>query len=651
MEPDPLLKPLPYVDATALPKPRFKLWRTRFNSPRPMHRFAPPIPFHPLSDVPPPDVAANHAEYILVEDTTSVLHRDGTVTSRQRLVTLLNGAAELAAWDEFVRTYDSRREKHRILTARLLTPEGRWVAARRKVTNYNVPGGLRNSHGRHVQLQFQPLRPGVIVELEETYDNFRVDQFGPTLANQIFLRTAIPCRWRRFVFAAARPFAVHYRLHHGAAAPVERHDRDYHVCTWEVHDAEGYELDEWTPPMRDFAPWIDVTTANTWSPFAAKFRSELAPSAYVGADVAAIADDLSAGKNTPLEKAAAAYTYVARSVRYGRPPAESLTRNARSAEQMLQDLRGDCKDKSALLVQLLRSMKMDARIAVVLTGDAGRTPHLPSARFNHALVRLEHEGRVHWLDAASGPFAFGDLPAIDQGIPALVLDQSSYYFDQVRPLVDDARRSSRRCTGRLLADGSYEFDLEASVPGEMGARLRMLLSDRTEEHRLRALQSWVGSEFAGASGSDFTYGSVDDLTHSFSYRCRVRVDHVVRTLKDLRMFRIPWSSPLAMSGPFASSERATPLVVPVDYQVFDRHDIELPAGASLYAAPEAVAHECDWGSYRCSIAAADGRLVCERQLHLAGDAVPRERFAEYQQFWRQCSWADDEILVLRQNDG
>ena len=113
MDPDPLLTRLPYADASAFPKPRFKLWRTLFKNPRPTRRLAPTIPFNPLTDMPAPDVAAHWGEHILIEDTITVLHRDGTITTRQRLVSMLNGAAELAGWDEFVRTYDARRETPR----------------------------------------------------------------------------------------------------------------------------------------------------------------------------------------------------------------------------------------------------------------------------------------------------------------------------------------------------------------------------------------------------------------------------------------------------------------------------------------------------------------------------------------------------------
>jgi hypothetical protein len=363
--------------------------------------------------------------------------------------------------------------------------------------------------------------------------------------------------------------------------------------------------------------------------------------------VQTIAEELSDGKEAPLERAAAAYAYAAKSVRYGRPPAETLSRNIRTASQVLQDLRGDCKDKSALLVQLLRAMELDARIAVVLTGDSGRAPFLPSGRFNHALVRLEHAGQVHWLDPAAGPFAFGELPAIDLEISALVLGRGTFAFDQIPAPGDDAVGNARRGRGRLLADGSYEFELEADLANEPAARLRYMLMDRDAQHQLEVLQSWLGNEFEGAACSGFSHPPPEDLSRQFSVRARVRLEGVMRRIQDLGLVRVPWSAPLLMNGPMASLERRQPLLLPFGYRFFERHEIELPEGAVAYALPDPVEHQSPWGTYRLAIAATAGGLACERELRLAGGAVPGEQYREYREFWRQCSWADRAEVVLR----
>jgi hypothetical protein len=182
--------------------------------------------------------------------------------------------------------------------------------------------------------------------------------------------------------------------------------------------------------------------------------------------------------------------------------------------------------------------------------------------------------------------------------------------------------------------------------GETAARLRMQLEDRTEKRRLHLLQSWLGNDYSGAAGSEFTHAAADDLAGNFHYQCRARIDRAARRIQDLFVFRVPWSGQL--SGPLAAAERNQPLVVPLSFHSQERHWIDLPEGVAPFALPDPVACECAWGSYSRRIVADGRQLACERRLRLSGESfVPSERFAEMRDFWQQCSWADGAEVVLR----
>jgi hypothetical protein len=282
-----------------------------------------------------------------------------------------------------------------------------------------------------------------------------------------------------------------------------------------------------------------------------------------------------------------------------------------------------------------------------MTADEGRAPFRPSARFNHALVRLLIEGQTYWLDAANGPFGFADLPAGDQGIQALVLDHDSFHFDQIVPRGGDFRDESRECVGVIGADGSYDFEASFRFAGETGARLRWQLIDRTEEHCLTVLQSWLGNDFQGAVGDDFLYGSVDDLGGPFCFSCRAKLPRVARTIKDLVLVNIPWSSPLSMTGPISAPIRKLPLALPPSHHVYERHSLELPPGATPYAVPDPFVRECQWSAFSLRTTVERNRLICERSFRLSGGPIPVDQFPSFQNFWRECSWADHAEIVLR----
>ncbi|MBX3431734.1 MAG: DUF3857 domain-containing protein [Pirellulales bacterium] len=632
-------------------KPARRLWRTLLNRPRPARRFAPRLTFDPTLAGLDPAVAAHWGELLLIEDVASILHRDGTVTWLRHIVAWLYGAENLADWDEIVRTYDSRKEVHRVLTAQLYPVEGKPRMIKPTVQQFAYAGARGSRAGRSLQFNFHPLRPGVVVEFEEQYDEFVADRAGPLLVNQFFLQTRAPCLRRRYTAAVAAPYELHYRVHHSDVQPALRRDKEYSIAAWELSDAEGTEYDNWNPPPRDFLPWIDVSTAAEWGRFARQLRQELVRPAgsKTTAETERLAQELTADKPTPLAQARSAYAYAARSVRYGRPPAEHQARNTRAASQVFEDLRGDCKDKSSLLVQLLRQMGMQAEIAVLLTADEGRTPFLPSARFNHAIVRATVEGVVHWLDPASGLFTFGQLPEGDTGVAAMILDGETFAFDRVAFPDKERFDTIRRWQGRIDEQGDFVGQLHAEYNGESAARLRQALIDRTAEHCERALRSWLGNEHPGFEADQLCYTAPDDLDGPLSVSCQMRAERIARRVQDAILVQPPWYGAIDMNGPFASPTRRQPLVVPAFYQTDEQFTIELPPGTEPLAAPEPAAHACDWARYDCLLKAEGNTIRCRRRLRLAGRGahVPAERFNEFRRFWQLAYWSDTNPIVMK----
>lgn len=141
-------------------------------------------------------------------------------------------------------------------------------------------------------------------------------------------------------------------------------------------------------------------------------------------DIITIASVIRSSQSDVKGQIGAALRWVQEEVRYlgielGRnshsptPPAETLARRY-----------GDCKDKSLLLMALLRELGVDAEAALVNTGgglESSSYPHRLHA-FNHVLVHVRLDGKVHYLDPSlrNQAGALGELREPDYG-RALVL--------------------------------------------------------------------------------------------------------------------------------------------------------------------------------------------------------------------------------------
>lgn len=647
------------------PRPRRRLLKTLLRRPRSLERFAPRITAEEvLADPPPPTEAAHWGEVVLLEDRVVVLHRDGTVSRRVHLITLPHGDQNLAEWDEKGGVYDPRRWRPTVHRANVFVPNeaGQFLPPGAK----RIPKRQRRKAKRHVwqattrewamRLVFAPLRPGVAVEFEHQIDHFVPDEAGPVVWEDFMLQWLWPCRRRRITLAVAEPFSARIELHHCDWRPEESQQGAYRVYRWDLRDLPGIEADAWTPPPRDFAPWIDFSTLHDWEPVARHYAKDLLPGPRLPKAIKDLALQLGQPAQTDREKAMAVFRYAARGVRYGRHPSELEAPRIRDAALMLEDLRGDCKDKSSLMVSLLGELGVTAKVAILLTNLNGQREMLPSRRFDHAIVIAKVDGQDLWFDPAAGPYTFGELPLNDQGVQALLLgdNQQGVAFagnGQARMITiprDPPERQlvQRMCEGELTAEGDYTYQVRATVTGERAAMYRMTLLDRHEDHRRRVIAQGVSEERPGAEVDAIEIDDLADLSRHVGYRYRVQLRRWGRPVKDLLLFRIPWAEAFEFTGPISAGQRHHPLQTPPVMRLVEEHAIQLPAGFSGYALPYEATHRCDWLEYALSITCDDGRLLCRRRMESRSGVAPAEQFPELRAFWEECTRADHADVVL-----
>nr|WP_301003588.1 DUF3857 domain-containing protein [Arsukibacterium sp.] len=141
------------------------------------------------------------------------------------------------------------------------------------------------------------------------------------------------------------------------------------------------------------------------------FEPAMATSPAVAAQVARLQRDYA----TAEQQIAAALQFVQTEIRYlGIELGESSHKPA-SAGQVLQQRYGDCKDKSVLLVSILRQLGLDA-VPVLVNTELSTTiaERLPSAGvFDHAIVKLAFNDKNYWLDPTRS-FQAGSLGSVYQ---------------------------------------------------------------------------------------------------------------------------------------------------------------------------------------------------------------------------------------------
>src|SRR5579862_8891499 len=174
--------------------------------------------------------------------------------------------------------------------------------------------------------------------------------------------------------------------------------------------------------------------------------------------------ELIAGKTTDDEKIAAIYRYVSTQVRYIGVAFGIGRYQPHSAETVLDNQYGDCKDKHTLLAAMLKAAGYDAWPALI--GSTGKLhPELPSpAQFDHVITVVPLGGKQIWLDSTPEVTPYRMLMAQIRDKQALVIPTNGEAklettpADGPFPFVDKTTATAKLDSQGTI-DGHIDFEL------------------------------------------------------------------------------------------------------------------------------------------------------------------------------------------------
>jgi hypothetical protein len=227
------------------------------------------------------------------------------------------------------------------------------------------------------------------------------------------LSVAVPTRRmrHRLLWQVGRP------LQWRGADPAIVVNGSAQVLSWELRDLPPLDVEDDIPSW--YEPWrsAQVTEFASWREVAAWADSMFHVDARSSTAVKELADKLRAENASREARISAAIRFVQDEVRY---LGIEMGRNSHEPHQPWETLDarwGDCKDKTLLLVALLRELGLEAYPALVNTRLRHRLEEkLPSPfLFDHVIAQVVDGGKTYWVDGTiadqGGTLATLDTPS------------------------------------------------------------------------------------------------------------------------------------------------------------------------------------------------------------------------------------------------
>ncbi|TNJ33762.1 DUF3857 domain-containing transglutaminase family protein [Arenimonas terrae] len=331
------------------------------------------------------------------------------------------------------------------------------------------------------------------------------------------------------------------------------------------------------------------------------------------------------------ERAAAALKLVQEEVRYFGVEMGDNTHKPHAPAVTWQRRYGDCKDKTQLLVALLRELDIEAVPALVST-SRGLADELPAASaFNHVIARARIDGQDFWLDATRTGQR-GDLRQMDLGTTGLALPVARGSDRLVEMSAPEKVDNGVEVVEHFVLDadkGTAELRVRTQYRGARAERARLRLQSQTLERMSEDFSNYYRKRYGDLTVASPTQVSQDEDANRLVVEEHYRLAAPVQRDGDrryLESFAETLSADAELPG---AMDRTAPLEL--DRPARLRHEVrvDLPPGWVLSTLPGETRATAGPASYRRKIGQDGGTVSVVHELKWSRDHVTEGEIADY----------------------
>jgi len=372
------------------------------------------------------------------------------------------------------------------------------------------------SDRRIIRAPLPAVAAGPLVE-EEHVSRESAPFFGAGSVERFYFGGSVPVHHTRLVLDAPATLPLRYEIRLLPDLKPERAEAAGRVrIVFEYGPMDALEDAETNLPNDVPAyPSVIFSTGDSWQQVAQEY-GKIVDKQIAGADLNSLVRKLTAGKNTRDEKAAAILQYLDREVRYTGVEFGESALVPHSPSETLSRKYGDCKDKAALMVAMLRTAKIPAYLALL---DAGTredvAPNLPGmGMFDHAIVYVPGSPDL-WIDVTDEYARLGQIPTADQERLALVIRPES---DPLKPTSANSSADNMLIEKRViyLAENGPARVIETSLPhGIFESSYRRSYADKENKSAKDDLIDYVKSQYLAEKLDRMDLSDPRDLSKQF----------------------------------------------------------------------------------------------------------------------------------------
>lgn len=579
---------------------------------------------------------------------------DGTLVSfyHELIQIRQEGGKEEAGEHEI--TYNSQRERVRLLLARTILPGGKVVHVSPKRIFDRVSENTDPSYPiyRTIDFSFPEMKVGACIEYA-----YEVIEFKPLMPG--FLSTSYtlggmtPYLYEAMEIIVPRGYPLTIRTHNGAKVPPARPLHGNRVLyRWESKQLEEVEEEPYMPYYRDIFPWVEICKRMRWEEMHEWLRKRIMPAVKLPDEGKKVVSELVQDTPDPRTRLKKIFEWFQENMR---PIGEDLEEYKPIAlSQVLRRRQGNELDLAALFCAMLREASLPAEIALVSYAredeDKSVRDELPDFNlFDSAVVRVNLNGEPLWIDPTWQEASLRESSVHLEECDALLLSETMQWvaFSKESP---DEPRSEPISYIHVSADGSAEIDyrrIDYKAEAILQRSSRRHVTPNEQEEQIR---DFIKSYSAEAGLIEENYTDWRERDKPFETHIKFRAPNWALKVSNILLIYpgLDQSLSRTSSNPFTKPKRRFPIEFSEGRITVDTITLELPDGFDILDMPKSVHIDNDFLTYQLTVEVNERTIKVERRWRYKKAVIPASRYQEIKTFFDKWDEIGRQLIILRE---
>jgi transglutaminase-like putative cysteine protease len=545
-----------------------------------------------------------------VEVVKQVKTAEGVQESGQSQLVYSDSMQSIKVLEAYTETPDGKKipvDKNKILTQESVVSAQAPMFSDLKIKVIVFPQVEVGSilHYRYLRTQRTPLFPGQFSEIERTDLSVPTDDRTVSVVAPIGLK----------LYTQAIDMS-------GGATTCQKAAKDKQCFVWKTKNLVAHPVEPLSVNELDYSPRVAISTFRNYAQAAAAYFARAGEKAKVTPKVQKLADSLTKGVDDKNKQAEILYNWVDKNIRYVAVYFGAGTVVPHSADTIIENRFGDCKDHVVLLGALLAAKGIYSTGALVNYGNTYWLPDVATIPgvFNHIITYIPSLHR--YVDSTMQFARFGELPIGELGKTVLDVNPitGKKPLDTIALPAASITHSTVLISMKTQGDGTVEGSAIVRETGAMEIIGRVTMANLSEGQEapfashLLAISGQIGS-------GGFEKGDPRDLSKPYEYRTTFSLPNLIR-LPGPGAFTFPtgfhsMSSIGGMPQVVIQKERNFALSGCADNSKYEDYTLELPMHLKITRMPTNVDVKTVIGSYKSTYELKDRTLHVVREFTMS----------------------------------